>query len=102
MDQGHAGPVEVVLMHEESGAFARPSWESPLVFQESWQATMFIMAGMPLPVGCTWVKVHPPFPHPRITFSQLLKLANARVPNLDPLDPPDEPEKILRGLLLEL
>ena len=76
VDQGSHGPLELFIMHMPSGILARPDWEYPLLFKESWQATCFMLGDHPMPPDCEFVKVFGTF-IPRTTFGDLLKRANA-------------------------
>jgi hypothetical protein len=101
VDQGSHGPLELFIMHMPSGILARPDWEYPLLFKESWQATCFMLGDHPMPPDCEFVKVFGTF-IPRTTFGDLLKRANASaLPFIDSATGKAH-DKWVKNILLEL
>ncbi len=96
-----ADSVEVMVYHHQSRAVARLSWDDPICFARSWQATLFIMAA-PLPYGLEWIKVVGPF-IPTHTLAEIYRKAAQRLSYTDPnIEPFSAEDRRVKNILLEL
>ncbi len=95
------GPVELMMLHRDSNMLVRLSWDSPLIFDLSWQATLYSMKN-PALSGCEWIVMFNETFTPRHTFSDLAKKIYSSSPYLDIHVLQNYSDKWVKNILLEL